>query len=398
MRADMEALSELTGRYAGTEGERAMLHAVRERLPESVDSRIEGFVSHVSPAFVYGLHLALLLVFGLLGLWFPKIASLLCAVVVLSLVGEGTGRFVLLRRALPKAASYNLVVHQNSAGSLGAVVIATPLDLATWKPQRRWAGWRPLQVVFGAAVVLLVMLLLRSLGVLFGPRTFELYGAALAVLALAGVVGGLSYRSGEGSDDAGGPAAVLELVRHLVDDPVPGLDVWFAFTGCGHAFHGGMDAFLALHEDSLPEPCLVIAVDEPARPPTRAAISEGSLVAQHHRPTGPALVERLRWAGVFVPPIDLGRPTDARAALVRGYRALAFTGGDGPPTPEAGERVVDVVLNVIRWYGEDLARVADVRPALQELARATAQVRDGERTEEDQRAEASERESVGGPS
>jgi hypothetical protein len=230
-------------------------------------------------------------------------------------------------------------------------------------------------LVFGAVLIVDTMLVLRTLAEPWGPRTLELYVSALAVLAVTVIAGSVMHRLGEGSDDGGGPATLIELMRRFREIPVPGVDVWFAFTGCGHAHQGGMHAFLTLHEKTLPEPCLVVALDAPARPPLRAVVSEGSLLAQHHRSTGPALVERLRWAGVAVPPIDRGGATDARAALVRGYRALALSGGDGRANPGAVERAADVVENIVRWYGEDLARVADVRPALQDLARATEEAR-----------------------
>ncbi|MBW2254682.1 MAG: hypothetical protein JRI25_08815 [Deltaproteobacteria bacterium] len=372
----MDVLSRVTQRYAGTEGERAMLHAIRERLPEGVESRIEGFVSHLSPAFFFGLHVVLVVLAGLLGFWHPALGAVLCALVTLSLAGEGLGRFALLRGLFPKSPSYNLMVREAADPSLGAVVLSAPMDVPAWRPlRRRWLTWRPLQLVFAAVLIVDTMLLLRTLAEPWGPRTLELYVLALVVLAVTVVAGSVMHRLGEGSDDGGGPAALIELMRRFRELPVPGVDIWYAFTGCGHAHQGGMHAFLTLHDKTLLEPCLVVALDAPARPPLRAAVSEGSLLAQHHRSTGPALVERLRWAAVSVPPIDRGGATDARAALVHGYRALALSGGDGIATPEAADQVADVLENIVRWYGEDLARVADVRPALQELARATEEAR-----------------------
>ena len=42
---DLDALSAVGHRYAGTEGERVMLRQVRNRLPGGVAGRIEGFVA-----------------------------------------------------------------------------------------------------------------------------------------------------------------------------------------------------------------------------------------------------------------------------------------------------------------------------------------------------------------
>jgi hypothetical protein len=371
----MQSLSRIGGRYPATEGERAMLHAVREHLPEGYVSKIEGFVGYSSPALILGAHMVLLLMLGLLGMLYPKIAWLLCSLVTLSLAGEGTGRFSLLRKLFPRSASYNLVVRKKAEPSLGAVVLAAPLDVPGWRPhRRRWMSRRPFQAVFGAVLLLDVMLALRAVG-LWGQATLHLYWVVLGVFAVALLGGVIVHRMGEDHDEASGPAALIELLRRVADRPVPGVDLWVTFMGCSHAFQAGMHSFLTLHRDTLPEPCLVVAIDDPANPPLRAAVSEGLLLMQHHRPTGPALVERLRWAGVVVPPVDFAGVSDARAALVRGYRALALTGGDGPTNPEAVDRAVDVLENLVRLYGEDLARVAVVRPALQELARATAEAR-----------------------
>jgi hypothetical protein len=369
----MQVLSTIPDRFAGTEGERSMLHAVRARLPEGIPGKIEGFVAHVSPAFTLGLHAALLLLAGVLGFWNAPLGAFLCALVTLSLMGEGTGRFALIRSLFRKAASYNLVARLPAEPGSGAVVLTAPLDLPAWRPlKRRWLRWRPLQLVFAAALVVTSDLVLRTLAEPWGPRSLEMYVFSLGILGVTVAIGALAHRKAVGADEAGGPAVLIELIRRFTVRPVRGLDVWFAFTGCGRAFQGGIQAFLTLHAKSLPDPCLVVALDDPANPPLSAVVSEGSLWAQHQLPTGPALVERMRWTGLVIPPLDRAGATDARAALEMGFRALAFSGGEGKPTPEAAERVADVLETLVRWYAEDLARVAGTRPALEELARATA--------------------------
>jgi hypothetical protein len=374
--ADMVDLSQIPGRFAGSEGERAMLHAVLKRLPGGAVGRVEGFVAHVSPALVDFLHDAALLVAGLVGFWKPWLGALLGGVLTLSLLLEGSGRMGLFRFFMPKTPSYNFVVRRKveDGPPLGTLVIATPLDAPSAQPiDLPWiAGRRPMRAVFWAALVITAMLTLRAAAEPWGPRTLQIYVVALLVLSTGLAIGLLAHhRPGVGKDDGSGAAVLLELVRRLRDRPLPGVDVWFAFTGCGRAYQGGMEAFLDLHGKTLTDPVLVVAVDDPARMPLRAVVSEGPLFPQHHRPTGPALMERLRWAGVYVPPKDYGGSTDARAALVRGYRALALKGGDGAPSAEAAARAADVLETVGRWFADDLARVATNRPALEELARAT---------------------------
>jgi hypothetical protein len=369
----MEKLSAVGGRYAGTEGERAMLHAVRERLPTGVVGRIEGFVGHAAPSLVHAMHDLALVLCGVLGFFRPEVALLLGGLVTLSLILEGAGRTSLFRWVLPKRASYNLVVRMGSDAPLGAIVFSTPLDVPRWRP----ADWpwlrstRPMRVSFGAAMVVIGMLALRTLAEPWGPRTLEIYVGALIVLSVGVTLSMIAHRRhGSGQDDATGSSVLLELMRRLRDRPLERVDVWLAFTGCGRAYQGGMEHFLSLHRASLREPVLVVALDAPGRPLLRAAVSEGTLFAQHHRATGPALVERLGWAGVHVHPIDHPGTTDARPALHAGLRALALVGGEGNASPEATARAVDVVEALARWYAGDVAQVAGDRPALAELARS----------------------------
>ncbi len=358
---DMEALTVVSHRFAGSEGERAMLHAVRARLPEGIDARTEGFVAHTSTALTVGLHCAALLGFGTLGYWYPLWGAMLVGMVAVSLVSEGTGGISMARWLLPRAASYNLVSRDRSATSLGAVVIAAPLDTPRWRP--RLPKWillrRPLQGVVVAAVLVMFLLLLRTPEHPWGPRGMELYLGGQAVLALALALGVVAHRRvGPERTDASGPAVVLELMRRFKERPVDDIEIWYAFTGCSRAFQGGMRAFLRLHRSSFPETVLVTFLDDPAAGSLGAVVSEGSLWPQHHRATGPALVERLRWAGVLVPAVDLPRVTGARAALLEGFRALGIAGAGGRTDPRLASQAADVAETAVRWFAEDLTRVA----------------------------------------
>jgi len=346
-----------------------MLHRVRGRFPEGVVSRIEPFVAFVSPAFVVGAHAAALLISGLVGLRYPHVAAILCLSVTASLLSEGIGRTSVLRRFLPKSASYNLVWRRQIDEPLGTLVISAPLDTPRWRPsQPKWVS-RPMRTVVYAAVVVTGLLVLNSLAEPWGRPTQGMYLAALAVLAATVVLGILAHRRSVGvREDASGPAALLELIRRFEADPPRGIDVWVVFTGCGYAYQNGMGAFLGMRGDRLPGPVLILALDEPGVPPVSAVVSEGPLLPQHHRPTGPALVERLRWAGLNIRSTDTNRITDARAAMLWGYRALALAGGDeGQPTPETTLRAVEITEAVGRLYAEDLQRVPNLHPSLQQL-------------------------------
>ena len=347
-----------------------MAQAVHERLGD-LPGRVEGFVAFTSPSTVLGVHAAGLLFAGVLGIRLPLVGGLLSAAFTASLWAEATGHFSLFRRVAPKSPSYNVVVPLRRPDALGTVVITAPLDSPRWRPDRpRWLR-RPLRAVLVSAVVVTSLLLLSALAEPWGRPTMGLYSFSLLVLLSTVILGWMTQRrDGTGAEDASGPAALLETLRHLAGDQPEHVEVWGVFTGCGHAYQNGMGAFLGMHGQALVHPVFVLALDEPGRPPVGGVVKEGTLVAHHHRPTGPALVERLRWAGVEVPVVDKAGHTDARAALQEGYRALALSGNpDAPPDPESTLRATRLADRIIRWFGEDLARVADDAPELQALTR-----------------------------
>lgn len=296
---------------------------------------------------------------------------MLSAFFTASLLGEATGHFSLVRWAFPRTASYNLTARVRAEQPLASVVLVAPLDVPRWRVfNRGLSRYRPLRLVFLAAVSLTAIHFLHSFARPWGVWTGTVYGVGLAVFAGTVALGAVWHRAGDGRDDGGSPAVLLDLVRRLSDTPVPDVDVWFTFVGCGRQPRGGMDAFLALHEQSLASPCLVIALDDAGRPPLQAVVTEGPLVKQEHRPTGPALVERLRWAGVALASVDRAMPTDARAAMLRGYRSLAFSGGGSAASPAAVARAAEMIEVITRWYGHDVHQVAGDRDALTAIAEA----------------------------
>ena len=214
-------------------------------------------------------------------------------------------------------------------------------------------------VVVAAAVVVSVLLTLRALAEPWGRPTQGMYLASLLVLGATVVFTAVAQRRvGGDREDASAPVVLLELIRRVQANPPPGLDVYAVFTGCAHAYQNGTGAFLGMHADQLSDPLLLIALDEPGRGPVGAVVSEGPLWAQHHRPTGPALVERLRWAGDEIPVIDHASVTDARAAMIWGYRALAIVGaGSEESSPKHVLSAADLVERLVRLYAEDVARV-----------------------------------------
>lgn len=374
IREDLESLSKVAHRYAGTEGEREMLNLVKGRIAAPERSRVEGFVAFTSPGFVIGAHALVLLLAGGLGLRAPLVAAAICALASASLVAEGFGWYSVARRLLPKSPSYNLVWQRPADVALGSLVVTTPLDVPRWRRERpRWLK-RPMQLLLGAALVMTFALTTRALAEPWGRPTQAMVATLVLVLVGSVFTGAILHRRApDVHEEATGPAALLELVRRFEADPPPGLDVTVVFTGCGHAYQNGMHAFLAVRGRRLREPVLVLALDDPGRPALRVLASEGPLWPLHHRPTGPALVERLRWAGLEVRLTDSSGSTDARAARLWGYRALALSGGIGTPSLDDTVRAVEVAEAVCRLYADDVRRAPELPPSLRHLLPRTTE-------------------------
>lgn len=361
--ADLEALGSLGRRFACTEQEWRMLDEVRARLPEGAVSRREGFVGNGSPAMVLGAHGLVALAGGLLGYTYPLSGAFIGLLTSASLIGEGTGRLRVLRWWLPRSPSYNLVVPPSvETATTGTVVITAPLDVPrsrTWRPS--WLR-RPLAAVLVSTLLITVLLVLRRMAEPWGSPLLTLYGASMAVLAVTVALAWVSRReTAKVASDASGVAVALEVDRRLREHAIGDVAVWTVFTGCGRAHQEGMEAFLSLRGARLTEPVLVMSLHDVGRTPLMAVASEGPLWAQHQRPTGPALVERLKWAGVRLPIVDRAEPSDARMAMIMGFRGLCLAGGDGEPSLRGAARAADIVETLVRWYGQDLGRVEDGR-------------------------------------
>ena len=197
IRADMDALANYDGRFPASEGERAMLHGVKERIPSEAEPVVEGFVSPKYPELMVGMHVTVLFLGGLVGFWHPIWGGALTAGATLALLAETTGRFSLAHWVMGKVAAYNLVLRMRTSTPQATIVLTTPLDVPKFRKwETRWIRWtrRPLQWVFGASMVLLGLMVLRALGEPLGPRTRDLHLVAVAILATTVLVGLVAYR------------------------------------------------------------------------------------------------------------------------------------------------------------------------------------------------------------
>lgn len=346
-------------RFAGTEGERAALHAIRQELPTAGWlTRVEGFVAHVHRDWIvlgHALGIALLV---LLALVFPTWAAVLALIVGASLAAECLHSRWSLRTWLIKAPSYNLTSRNQVPEPSASVVITAALD-ATRGPRpsplaRSWHR-RTVQWVVGSCAIGWVLILAHRLDVAFNLIPVEVLYGALGLIALTSMVRVLmlARRNSNASVDGGGVETVLELMRRFSENGVPGVEIWTSFTGCSDEVGAGMEAFIDLHQRSLADPALFIHVDHPDYRPLVAYTSCGSPFSVPMRATGPGLIERLRWAGLDILERSEPRPSNAYAATLAGHRALTIAGGNGPAPEGALDETCDIVEVLIRLFGQD---------------------------------------------
>jgi len=356
----LDRLGALRERFATSDQERGALDVVASLLPEEAHARVEGFVGHPNPVAMLGVHGVFILASTILGLWYPSIGAFCCLLVTASLVAEGTGRRGMLRWWLPRHPSYNLVVPEPMGSAQGTIVLTTPLDVPAWPMRASHGPRRPFLWIGVSAVTLSLMMLLRTTSQQFDAPLLFVYAFTLVVMAATSVVGLIARRGiPKAEGDPSGMGTLLQLRERLEADRPPGLGIWYLFTGCGRGHHEGIEAFLRVKGPRLKKPVLVVSLVDTGRAPLRATLTEGPLWPQHHRPTGPSLVERLRWTGWKVRLVDLPESTDARAASRLGYRAIGLVGGRSESTPEAMEKAGAFAEALVRQFAADVRLPAE---------------------------------------
>lgn len=371
---DLDALKGVPGRFAATEGEVAFREAVAERLPEGLSHQVEPFVAGAFAPERRAIAVALMVVGALVGLGWPLTGALVVLLASLALASEATGPGAWARLLLVRRPAYNLVSSLPAEHPSGSIVVTAPLDVPRVVPVG--PGWRglagrPLAWFVGLGLVIAGWMVVRwpieALGFDGGPVHLALLGG----LGVALVATALRLRlDPDGRDEPGGVVVALELLRRLGSRPVPGVDVHVVFTASSRAGQEGMHAFLEAHTGRLARPLLVVALDGAGAPPLQAVATEGPLIALRHRWTGPALIERLQWAGIQLPMVARPWASDGYAARVKGARAVTLGGGGGAVSPRSVADAADVVETVLRWYAVDVARVSDDRGALEALGQA----------------------------
>ena len=301
LREDVEALASMS-RSSSAEGEQAAARWVADRLRAvgAATVEVEPFRFQRSYAAAHATHSLAALLAARLG---GRAGATLALAALGSLEAEASGRAQWARRLLPASEGANVVARVPARGRARAsLVLVAHHDAAhtglVWHralveagSRRRLARRRidPALAPVGAAYALV------GAGAAVGGRAGRwargVGGAVCAahVALMADVARGATVPGA--NDNATGVAALVELARRAVADPLPGTELVLLSTGAEEAGMGGMAAFLRDHAPSLrARRAFVLGLDTLGSGTPIVCSAEATLLAHRYRRRDVALV------------------------------------------------------------------------------------------------------------
>ena len=266
--ADIRALASIE-RPSASPGEEAAAHWVQSRLRDmGLEAEIEEFQFNPDIGSAWGLHGLLTVLSALLGLrggGAARLGEAVGAVTAASFWGDATTEFYLLRRLLPKRASYNVLARVRNPSADRVLIVSAHHDASrsgiVFHPAipsaaarlRSEAAPPPLEIPFFSMIAVAATAALCGLGVRHRVLRGSLIAGALLNAAFGALMRDVSRSpvSPGANDDASGVAVLLALAEHLKNQPPVGLEVWFLSTGSEEGLLGGMSAFMERHGAEL---------------------------------------------------------------------------------------------------------------------------------------------------
>jgi hypothetical protein len=299
----IERLVSFQGRWPGTDSERHAAEYLAGEL-QGLGRQAEIEPIRVRPAYhlTHALHAALGVIGSVVSVNVPPLGVAILLLAAVSMYGDLTARFYLLRLLMPRRRSQNVTSPGSRAEAPARVVLTAHYDAARSglmfarrrkpapRPLRllaRLAG--PIDVVFWAITVALILAVARLLldvspgestlltAAQFAPTVVLLIAILLLVdVALSEVVPGAS-------DNASGVAAALELARRLATVSLQHIDLWVVFTGAKEGLTLGMREWMRAHQDELdPRRTFFINLDNVGAGRVRFVRAEGLVVLSQH--------------------------------------------------------------------------------------------------------------------
>jgi hypothetical protein len=325
-------IRELAGieRPSASYGERQAAEWIARQLAAAgVDARIESERAH-GTHLPFALPSLVALLAGLLRS--RRLGGTAALIAVAAIVDELEGGKRVLRRALARRRTHNVVVDVGHAQADRTLVFVAHHDVA-----RAWAGWfgrfasapppaalggRPLPAVGTLAYAPMLV----AVGILARRQAIRRVGMTACALIVALFVDIARRPPVPGANDnAAAVAAILGLGRELPHSAVRSTRVLLVFTGSEETMLEGMDGFLKRHRDALdPGRTLVVCLDQIGWDNLVLHRSEGVLRQRSSDPADLELVlEAARRAGVplrVAPPF--ATPSDGLAARWAGLRTV----------------------------------------------------------------------------
>jgi hypothetical protein len=292
-----------TGRGPGTEAERDAAEYLAGEL------RRMGREADVEPIRVrpaYHLTLALHAALGILGSVVavnkPALGIVILLPVAVSMYGDLTGRFHLLRLLTPRRTSQNVTSPGSHPDAPARLVLTAHYDAARsgviFARARRPAP-RPLRALsrlagridaffWATAAVLVIALVRLAAGITSDESTvltaIQFVPTVLLIVAVLLFVDvALSDPVPGANDNASGVAAVLELARRLTAAEPHYLDVWVVLTGANEGLMLGMREWMRAHRDDIdPRRTFFVNLESVGRGEVRYVRGEGFVVIEQH--------------------------------------------------------------------------------------------------------------------
>jgi peptidase M28-like protein len=295
-------LASLRGRWPGSEDERQAAEYVAGEVRRlGRKATLEPVSVRPSYALTYAIHAALAVVGNVVAVYSPPLGVLILLLASLSMFGDLTARFHLLRRLMARRWSRNVTSAGTNPAASATVVLTAHYDsarsglifahrrrpLRLLRRLRSLAG--PIDLVFWTMIAALAMAVVRLLAGFGADEATALTIAqfvATVVLMVAFTLFidvALSEPVPGANDNASGVAAVLEVGRRLDTDPPANLNIWLVFPGAKEGIMLGMREWMRAHHDELdPRRTFFVNVDNVGTGRPRVVGAEGYVIIYQH--------------------------------------------------------------------------------------------------------------------
>jgi len=389
------------------DGERGASRHLAAEL-EAIGRPVDVEPIRVRPAYhlTHAIHAALAVVGNIVSVYTPPLGVAILLLAAISMYGDLSTRFYLVRRLFPRRESQNVTSRGPQPDAPARVVLTAHCDSARSglifnrrrrpppRPLRALATLAgPIDVVFWTIVAALALALLRLFA---GYDASEATPVTIAqfvdttILMVAFVLFvdvALSDPVPGASDNASGAAAVLELARRLGVSPPANLDVWIVFTGAKEGLMLGMREWMRAHEDEIDRRrTFFVNVDNVGAGTVRPVSAEGFLIIYRHDRRLLDLATETAVTPLERSPHLWRLGTDGTLPAMRGFPSITICATDRHGRipnfhrqsdtleqiePASVERAIEVVEALVRKIDERLvpALLPSLTPASEETSR-----------------------------